>query len=90
MKTSVVLPPEKGRLVSVQPRQWMVTEVSASTLPPHRLQTGLNGPQNLLTLSSVEDDGLGEELQIIWELDPGARGVGKIAFPKRTAFDPPD
>jgi hypothetical protein len=45
----------------------MVTEVSASTLPPDRLQTGLVSPQHLLTLSSVEDDGLGEELNVLWE-----------------------
>jgi hypothetical protein len=26
-----------------------------------------------VTLSSIEDDGLGEELQVVWELEPGAR-----------------
>jgi len=31
------------------------------------------GPQHLLTLSSVEDDGLGEELQIVWEIEPVRR-----------------
>lgn len=28
----------------------------------------LSRSQNLLTLSSVEDDGLGEELQVVWEM----------------------
>src|ERR1700681_1207209 len=54
--------PEQGQMVSVRSRNWMVTDVSASTLPPERLQTRLESPQHLLTLSSVEDDGLGEEL----------------------------
>src|ERR1700682_6103356 len=83
-------PPEQGQLVSVRSRNWMVTEVSASTLPPDRLQSGLESPQHLLTLSSIEDDGLGEELNVIWELEPGARVVEKVALPDPTGFDPPD
>src|ERR1700694_4598475 len=47
-------------------------------------------PQTLLTLSSVEDDGLGEELQVIWEIEPGARLVEKVALPEPTGFNPPD
>ena len=39
------------------------------------------------TLSSVEDDGLGEELNVIWELEPGARVVEKVALPEPTGFD---
>ena len=82
--------PEQGQMVSVRSRNWMVTDVSASTLPPDRLQTALELPQHLLTLSSVEDDGLGEELNVIWELEPGARLVEKVALPDPTGFDPPD
>src|SRR5207249_7306857 len=82
--------PEQGQMVSVRSRNWMVTDVSASTLPPERLQTGLESPQHLLTLSSVEDDGLGEELNVVWELEPGARLVEKVALPDPTGFDPPD
>jgi hypothetical protein len=44
----------------------------------------------LLTLSSVEDDGLGEEPQVIWEIEPGARVIEKVALPEPTGFDPPD
>ena len=77
-------------MVSVRSRNWMVTDVSASTLPPDRLQVGLESPQHLLTLSSVEDDGLGEELNVIWELEPGAGVIEKVALPDPTGFDPPD
>jgi ERCC4-related helicase len=83
-------PPEQGQLVSVRSRQWIVTEVAPSTLPSDRLQTGLENPQNLLTLSSVEDDGLGEELNVIWELEPGAGVIEKVALPEPTGFDAPD
>src|ERR1700682_1506373 len=91
MTTTTTSPqPEQGQMVSVRSRNWMVTDVSASTLSPERLQAGLESPQHLLTLSSVEDDGLGEELNVIWELEPGARVVEKVALPDPTGFDPPD
>lgn len=77
-------------MVNVRSRNWMVTDVSTSTLPPERLRTGLEPPQHLITLSSVEDDGLGEELSVIWELEPGARIVEKVALPEPTGIDPPD
>ncbi len=79
--------PEQGQIVSVRSRNWMVTEVSTSTLLPERLQTGLESPQHLITLSSVEDDGPGEELNVIWKLEPGARVVEKVALPEPTGFD---
>lgn len=89
MTTATISPhPEQGQMVSVRSRNWIVTDVSASTLPPERLQ--MESPQHLLTLSSVEDDGLGEELNVIWELEPGARVVEKVALPEPTGFDPPD
>src|SRR5262245_47105047 len=91
MTTTTTSPhPEQGQMVSARSRNWMVTDVSASTLPPERLRTGLESPQHLVTLSSVEDDGLGEELNVIWELEPGARVVEKVALPDPTGFDPPD
>src|SRR5436190_11491025 len=90
MATAIAQPPEQGQLVSVRSRQWVVTEVLASSLPTDRLQSGIASPQNLLTLSSVEDDGLGEELQVIWELEPGAKVIEKVALPEPTGFDPPD
>jgi hypothetical protein len=82
--------PEQGQMVSVRSRNWMVTDISTCTLPPERLQTGLESPQHLITLSSVEDDGLGEELNVIWELEPGARVVEKVAPPEPTGLDSPD
>src|SRR5438034_3071340 len=87
---AVASPPEQGQLVSVRSRQWIVNDVRPSTLPTIGLKPTFNGPQNLLTLSSVEDDGLGEELQVIWEIEPGAKVIEKVALPEPTGFDPPD
>src|SRR6516162_10057448 len=83
-------PPEQGQLVSVRSRQWIVNDVRPSTLPPPVLKPTFHGPQHLLTLASVEDDGLGEELQVIWEIEPGAKVIEKVALPEPTGFDPPD
>jgi hypothetical protein len=83
-------PPEQGQLVSARSRQWVVNDVRPSTLPAPALKPTFSGPQNLLTLSSVEDDGLGEELQVIWGIEPGAGVIGKVALPEPTSFDPPD
>ena len=60
------------------------------TLPPERLQSGVESPQHLITLSSVEDDGLGEELNVIWEIEPGAKVIEKVALPEPTGFDSPE
>ena len=83
-------PPEQGQLVNVRQRHYVVTEVAKSTLPVSCLRPSDNGAQHLISLSSVEDDALGEELQVIWELEPGAEVIEKAALPEPTGFDAPD
>jgi hypothetical protein len=48
-----------------------------------------NSRAHLMTLSSVEDDALGEELQVIWEVEPGARVIEKNPLPAPLGFDLP-
>ena len=81
-------PPEPGQLVEVRQRHYVVTEVAASALPPDPLGNG-HGPQHLVSLSAVEDDALGEELRVVWELEPGARVHERALLPRPDAFDPP-
>ena len=71
MSTDTV--PEQGQLVQVRKRQYIVTDVSSSTLPVSPLDLTRAGPQHLVSLVSIEDDALGEELRVIWELEPGAQ-----------------
>src|SRR3954471_9180015 len=80
--------PEQGQLVDVRQRRWVVNDVARSTLPVSPLRP-LQEPQHLVTLSSVEDDALGEELQVVWELELGTRVHEKVALPEPTGFDPP-
>ncbi len=73
--------PESGELVTVRDRRWVVADVSRSSLESRPL--GDNGrARTLLSLVSVEDDGMGEELQVIWELEPGRRIIDRAALPE--------
>lgn len=51
---------------------------------------GVTKTQHLVKLSSVEDDGLGEELQVIWELEVGAHIYEKMELPQPKGFDSPE
>ena len=78
MAMALVSAPEQGQLVSVRSRNWIVNEVVPSTLPTSGLQV-ISDPQTLVSLASVEDDGFGEEIQVVWELELGARLIEKVA-----------
>lgn len=83
--------PEKGQLVTVRDRHWLVKRVLASSLPIDVISPN-QGLQHLVELASVEDDALGDELSVIWEIEPGARIVETANLPKPTAgkFDDPE
>lgn len=75
--------PDPGQLVEVRRRQWVVSDVDASAFS----STG-NGKQHLVTLGSLDEDSLGESLQVLWELEPGARVLERAGLPKITGWDP--
>ena len=83
-------PPEQGQLVTVRQRRYVVTDVARSELPESPIRPSGDGVQHLVTLSSVEDDALGEELQVVWELEPGTRIEEETPLPEPTGFDKPD
>lgn len=91
LDNAVLIPqvPEQGQLVEVRRRQYIVTDVLKSVLPPSLLTLVSDQPQHLITLSSIEDDALGEELRVIWELEPGARIREQSTLPEPTGFDSP-
>lgn len=76
--------PEQGQIVEVRQRRYVVTDVRTSELPSQ------NAPQHLVDATSIEDDALGEEIQLIWETEVGARVFECVAFPSPAdGFDPP-
>lgn len=76
--------PEIGQLAIVRKRPFVVTEII-----PAAPGIGRDKPNHLIKLSSVEDDGLGEELQVIWELEPGTSVYEKSTLPNPDSFDHP-
>lgn len=80
--------PEQGQIVTVRQRRFVVSEVQAGALPSSPLSQE-DGAQHLVTLNSIEDDGLGETLQVVWELEPGAEVSEKVALPDVAGFDAP-
>jgi len=77
-------PPAPGQLVSVRNRRFVVTAIAGSSTHEER-----SAAQNLVTLSSVEDDALGEELQVVWEIEPGAAILERASMPELSGFDSP-
>lgn len=78
--------PKIGQLAIVRKRPFVITEI----IPSARGLSGDSTKANhLIKLSSVEDDGLGEELQVIWELEPGTTVHEKSTVPNPDSFDHP-
>ena len=78
----VIAAPEPGQLVEVRRRQWVVSNVSASEI----LEDVAN-VQHFVTLSSIDEDALGEQLEVIWEIEPGAHIIEKAGLPSITGQD---
>ncbi|MEQ9397316.1 DISARM system SNF2-like helicase DrmD [Haliea sp.] len=78
----IIATPEAGQLVEVRRRQWVVADIVAS-----QATTSGHSLQHLVTLSSIDEDGLGEELQVVWEIEPGAHIIEKAGLPEITGFD---
>src|SRR5262249_25344226 len=84
-QSSVLNPrvPESGQLVEVRRRQWIVEDVAGSAFRSRAAPDG----QSLVALVSVDEDSLGEELQVIWELEPGARVLDRAGLPTISGCD---
>src|SRR5713101_6192346 len=81
--------PEPGQIVIVRQRPFVVNNLQTSTLPLPATIQDQGARQHLLRLSSVEDEGLGEELSVVWELEPGAACLEKARLPALKEFDTP-
>jgi len=76
--------PEPGQLVEVRRRQWIVVETIASSLE------SVTNPQHAVILSSIDEDALGEELEVIWEIEPGAQIIERAGLPSISGQDDSD
>lgn len=90
MAATPAAPPGQSQLVTGRRRRYVVTDVTRSALDLGPLRPTGHGPQHLVCLASIEDDALGEELQVFWGLGTGdwGRGPGSWKWslsPKQTA-----
>jgi superfamily II DNA or RNA helicase len=75
--------PEPGQLVEARRRQWIVSEVDGGSVAP-----GLP-KRHLVRLASIDEDALGEEIEVLWELEPGAHVIERAGLPRITGLDDP-
>lgn len=75
--------PEPGQLVEARRRQWIVAEVDGGSTAP-----GLP-KRHLIRLTSIDEDALGEEVEVLWELEPGAHVIERAGLPRVTGLDDP-
>ena len=69
--------PAVGQLARVRGRIWVVGDVARDS------QASLDGRpvQHLVSLISVEDDATGEELEVVWEIEPGTSVIERTELP---------
>ena len=70
-----------GQLVRVRGQQWVVSELSTASLPADELAATTLPGRTLVSLTSVSEDDLGEELSVIWEVEPGRAVIPAGALP---------
>ena len=73
--------PEPGQLVEVRRRQWIVCQVEGGSIAPGYPE------RHLVRLASIDEDALGEEIEVLWELEPGARAIESTDIPSMTGLD---
>ena len=85
--------PEVGQVVKVRDRHWTVAEIMSSELPADIVSQGGSVFNTLVALSSVEDDGQGDQLTVAWECEPGTTVLEASTLPNMPhdgEFDTPE
>ncbi len=83
-------PPEIGQVVSVRQKKFVVTDIQESLLDSKFINDVTIQDTHLVRLSSIEDDDMGSELMVIWEVEPGVSVEEKVNLPQPKGFDEPD
>ena len=73
--------PEPGSLVRVRGQQWVVSALRPSHQPVDELAASASPGRTLVTLTSVSDDDLGDELTVAWEIEPGREVLPSTRLP---------
>jgi superfamily II DNA or RNA helicase len=84
--------PEQGRVVEVRGATWAVTDVRKQGLSRSPADEGKAESQHVVWLQSLDEDRMGEELSVVWELEVGHTVVPDQGLPETVnadAFDDP-
>ncbi|MFD4945939.1 DISARM system SNF2-like helicase DrmD [Streptomyces sp. NPDC058409] len=85
--------PEPGQVVNVRGSTWAVADIRQQGLPRSPADEGTAGLAHVVTMQSLEEDRLGQELAVVWELEVGhtvapAQGLPEAIRPE--GFDDPN
>ncbi|MGI8677383.1 MAG: DISARM system SNF2-like helicase DrmD [Jatrophihabitans sp.] len=83
--TAVDDAPDVGELVRVRGQQWVVSSRRDSRQPLDELAASQPPGRTLVTLASVSDDDLGDDLTVVWEIEPGREVLPETQLPDVTA-----
>ena len=85
--------PEPGQVVNVRGSTWAVADVQSQGLPRSPADEGTPGLTHIVSLQSLEEDRLGQELTVVWELEVGHTVAPDQGLPEHiepNAFDDPN
>jgi len=85
--------PEQGQIVNVRGATWAVADVRAQGLPRSPADEGEPGLTHVVQLQSLEEDRLGQELAVVWELEVGQTVAPDQGLPETISpdgFDDPN
>lgn len=85
--------PEPGQVVNVRGSTWAVAEVRRQGLPRSPADEGAAGLTHVVSLQSLEEDRLGHELAVVWELEVGHTVAPYQGLPEHIhadSFDDPN
>ena len=84
--------PEPGQVVEVRGSTWAVANVLAQGLPRSPADDGASRLSHIVDLQSLDEDRLGEQLTVVWELEVGQTVTPPQGLPERIhpeSFDAP-
>lgn len=85
--------PQPGQVVKVRGATWAVADVQDQGLPRSPADEGRAGSEHVVTLQSIDEDRLGEELTVVWELEVGHTTLPDQGLPSHVepgSFDDPN
>ncbi|MBB1048555.1 DEAD/DEAH box helicase family protein [Dietzia cercidiphylli] len=73
--------PEVGQIVTVRGANWAVVDVQQQGLGRSTADDAASQLQHAVTLQSVQEDRLGHELRVVWELEQGRSALAHLGLP---------